>query len=590
MKIIIIETKKNYAFAQELSQHYEYSETILINKNTDLSAFDIARSINQAAPNDDEILLILNIHLSNGQFRDYCFGVEVLKEIRINERYEEKSKIQNCHVVLLSVFPLDHFLKMDANFLIAASPGTTFIKQPYDLTKLKVKNLVTKKVLNLRTLVPYLKTGDTILDERHSHANWWAANKLLNNYTLLYPNTIKDERIKSFVQHKTQQLRDTIFIHQQISKPLKQSKINKIRKKINALKEKLQVRPNEFVKIGIIDDQATQIHARTNIGWKYIYEQLLFDGKHHLELIDGTADDERILAQIDESYHCIFLDLLLDKADSSKKVEQTKGAKLLKQIKQKFPMLPVILTTASNKASKQKALKRFGCDAFYTKEGIDERLSQQQSLAKYKELLVITSTVTGRQYSFLKKCMSLVRQIEHQTCWWENCEWQIGDSLNFFNVTTDKQEIVEKLNQALILLRTYLQNKLLGEGLKTPLDESFWLSGIIIKLATVIEMFHDESYGQITSRSMREHHDYFGSELYILRHKAAHYKENDPINFDYLAHFLKCFLAYLLHGPKAVFHRSNYRRTRHKPFPSLCDMIKKEVHYKKIYYDFFDLN
>ncbi|MBK7970970.1 MAG: response regulator [Bacteroidetes bacterium] len=76
--------------------------------------------------------------------------------------------------------------------------------------------------------------------------------------------------------------------------------------------------------------------------------------------------------------HLILLDLRLQNEKGVRiDAEMLSGGVLLANIRKQYPGLPVLMTTASNKSWSYEELQRLGCDAFWTKEGIDAHLSTE---------------------------------------------------------------------------------------------------------------------------------------------------------------------------------------------------------------------
>lgn len=518
-----------------------------IPKSNHETAFQIAKSINAKA-SKRPTLILLNIHINHFTFNDYFFGIELLKEIRATAHYEQPSKIQRLHVVLFSSFSLERLLKnLDAGFFLVVSPGTTLIKTPALPTTIDQLKILLDQKPKIRDLVPYFKVGDTLVEKRHGHANWWAAMRLVANYNMLCPNHLYQKESQDFLKNRSPEIRDAQFIHSAhtVNEDLKLRKINKINKKLELAQNHL-TKSNAKKRIALIDDQADFIDPRLNIGWHFIYNLVLFGHQEGVFNILPQLSDDEILQKMEENFDCVLLDLMLEAADQNKNTEETRGAHLLRKIRNRFPMLPIIITTASNKAEKRKTLRQLGCDAFWIKEGIDEGLSQEESLSRMFDLVTTVQKLTDAKYTFLKHCIILLRQLENKENWWELTQWINPSSP--LPASVNRSVIFGKLMQSLFLTRTFLQNQLMGGGYRTKLEEDFWLSGVIIKLTNIIEVLHGSGLHQ-GKNTLLNRKDYLGAYLFKARQSALKYRHDAPITFDHLINFIKAMFCYLNFSP-----------------------------------------
>ena len=546
MQIILIDREdKPLAYDQLKAGHGECT-LIQIPATSSRTAFDIANEVNKKIVNPWDTLLFLNVNLKNQQQGDFYYGIEVLKEIRSTFCYEEESKIQHLHVVLFSVFSLEHLLRIDSSFFVAASPATTFIRSQYqkDLGKLNFKELAQKVLPGASVLKPYFKVSDHTLENRHNYSNLWAANRLIFLLEQLVSEKELQQYIKGLIHFKPSKIRDAQFIYEgTASSNLKLREVNQANKRLNTYRRKLSHTGQK--KILLIDDQATNIDHTLKVGWQTIYSLLIFSTKTDIHLLSTELTNKEIIDQIDDSYDCILLDLLLEKEDLDLPVEETRGAVLLRQIKRKMPFLPVIITTASNKAEKRKTLRQLGSEAYWIKEGIDERLVRTESLNRFLKLPQLLVKLTGEEFQFLKKSMQLLKRLETETLWWEDHHWN-----DKRKITLKKSKVIEKITNSLFLIRTYLQNLTMGEGYRTKLEERFWFSGIIIKLCGIISHFHaGPDHSPLLPSLIEKHYDPLGSKLYALREKAAQFDEAAPIDFACLSDFMKKLFDYLLIEP-----------------------------------------
>ena len=114
--------------------------------------------------------------------------------------------------------------------------------------------------------------------------------------------------------------------------------------------------------IAIIDDMI-------DMGWKEAYSNVFHDSK--IECYDQqnvVFNPEKF-----EKYDLIILDLRLDDEVSGSSedvlgIENLSGIKLLKEIKNHDPSVPVIISTASNKSWSLESAINNGADGYWSKE------------------------------------------------------------------------------------------------------------------------------------------------------------------------------------------------------------------------------
>lgn len=576
MRAIIIH-KDNNRMITDLQKSLEDMPTVpyAIKGNNTKNAYYILDEINASVKENEKVILFIDVQIPNKNPQDLnlYYGIEILKELRARSRFSTINRMRRCVVVLFSIFSMEKLLRMDVDFFIITSPGTYYHQiSPKRFADLNVAHLLTQGLTDLKVLKPYYKVTDKTFEERHNYANWWAANQLRNHLNRLDNKAFYN----SDLSIKVSALRDAQFIYSETESNGIKAETDKKQK------EYLERQRNAFLEVGLqiilIDDQADQIEFETNMGWKDIYEDLLFRKEQNIKSLSISQSDKRITDYINDKCSCLLLDLFLDKSDENKAIDETRGARLLHQIRRKYPMLPIIVTTASNKAKKRKTLRELGCDAFWIKEGIDEQLNPTESLARYMQLVELISKLTNDEFSFLKESMRLIDYMNKKKMWWEN-------DIPWANNTKqmDKKKVVGVLMQCLFLLRTYLHNQVLGEGYRTKLEEDFWLTGVIIKSATIIEEFHaNEISSNISTATLHDHADQLGVRLYLIRHQVAHYNNSYPIDFKLLKIFFSAMLCYLAISP-CKSHRISSRHEKRV----IKQLLKDDTNYNQIYTKYF---
>ena len=584
-QLIVIDRADNSKIVQYIEALYLDYDFVPIEKQNRINAFAISKRVNDVC-NSTECIILLNLHLNYSPEQELFYGLEILKEIRVNPIYEQESKIQKLHVVLFSLFSVAHLLKsLSAEFILVASPAVSFMQMPLTEDKtIHLEQLAAEKIWDVNKLKPYFKVSDTTVEERHGHANWWSATRFLHHFGELFPKLAANLKWMDIVRHRNKHIRDAQFLYADfLTDESLEKRQNRFRKKFryywSRFLENGGIQKSTIPKIALIDDQAKNIMPNINQGWGDYYSLLLFGRQNVIDVIDHELSDREIINQLDDSYDCILVDLMLSKEDKTKRVDETRGAKLLKQIKRKYPMLPVVVTTASNKAEKRKILRQMGCDAFWIKEGIEEKLSTGESLERFLNFTKIVSRLTSREFSFLKNAMSQLEFLENNHNWWENSNWKNDRGQYIMMNSVTRAQVFEHIYQSLLLIRTFFQNQIMGEGFRRNLEESVWFSGVIVKLTTVIEHIHGEGrHSSISTNLIQKRGDHLGALLYKLRHKAAHYRMDQPINYRYLETFIKGFLCYL----SIPYHQLNIKGKYANDIDHLQLILEENDHLKRV--------
>ena len=171
-------------------------------------------------------------------------------------------------------------------------------------------------------------------------------------------------------------------------------------------------------------------------------------------------------------YACLLLDLRLREEERGPvvRLDELSGARLLGQIRKKCPMLPIIITTASNKVRTFEKLMDLGADAYWIKQGVDEHRTGEDLVEDYARLLEIVSTATGDRYQFAHR---LGRELlGHRTPgdpnWWDAAPWFEGHSPQ---QRIERNAAIEAMiRDVLFMLRQHLHRYEMGYGFKGHSD------------------------------------------------------------------------------------------------------------------------
>lgn len=266
----------------------------------------------------------------------------------------------------------------------------------------------------------------SINHDRHQAINEWAAIKILLNY----PKTLREIEINFKFPR-------TIFFRQKL-KEFGISEISRINTsssrystELAAQKAILTRKHRSIAKILLIDDNAER-------GWKYVLSTLfpnsVVEVKKSLQEANSITDFSL--------YDLIFLDLKLptNATDVEPKIEN--GLKLIDKIKGSGQSLhiPLLVLTASQKASTMYECQQRGADDIYVKE--DPSFSLEQSTLSYLE--------------FIKKINVQIKKAEDLKKYWTA---MIEIKTNFLPQIVDdgvqllKSRIIERLEMFYGLLK-----------------------------------------------------------------------------------------------------------------------------------------
>lgn len=599
-----------------------------INYSTD-SAYAVAEKIAQATSDTPGLLIFINIDLKlrNGRRQDQT-GVDVLKYFRLIESsYPSQSvgevinRARDAHCLMYSLRTREELLKQRPENVILMSEGTTFIRLPSDFVGLDLKKSSEQKA-ELNSLGPYFRIDLTLPDDRHDWANWWGIRQLYevhklveNRPTLRYPPKVQEEL-------QSLRSKQAIYLYGSNDREIKAAYDN-LSDRILELRTLLGESPP---KILYIDD-------RWEDGWGTILTKMIYrnapakakqkdPGTASLPYtdfflgndavfrvltsfgIDGmvqepvttrlSAVQKGIKEAVKFDPDLILLDLrLFNEPGIQREVKTLSGAKVLKWLREQFQSIPVIMTTASNKVWSLEKLLQLGADAFWVKEGLDERRSADETVRNYWRVLDLIAKTTDEKYEFLNKFdrerLKLFRG--RRQLWWQEYVWNEEKAPK--DVTRGRRTKVESiLKDTVLMLRSYLQQYELGYGYESQVEERNWAAAILRHAANVIEEVHgiDPAFPYLGRSGPRngtrlssgaaiggyerldrkkgtkvfetERGDWFGYELYAFRNKASHYVGAQSMSWGILKNFLASLLCYLTYGPQASFSREGITKTK----------------------------
>jgi len=317
---------------------------------------------------------------------------------------------------------------------------------------------------------------------------------------------------------------------------------------------------NSDVKIMLIDDQAEE-------GWSDIYQYMIYDSANSknfkvIEFDKSIGISQKVAFAIENIFSTVskinnegfipdilFLDLrLFPSHDENKKsnISSMSGTLLLKMIKNKYPGLPIVITSASNKVGSYEELTKLGADAYWMKEGIDIEYRASETVSNYIKILRYCSVMMNEEYNLLRVLAKDYMELENsRNYWWNIKKWENGDA------TTAPQRIIEKIYaDVTCYYRNLLRQKYCLETTYTMKNEWFIYSNIINHLGKVVECVHhlyssDFRNSGNFSGIISDRKDVVGLKLYTIRNKASHLGKAQNLKFKDLNDFVVTMDQYL---------------------------------------------
>ncbi len=304
-----------------------------------------------------------------------------------------------------------------------------------------------------------------------------------------------------------------------------------------------------------IDDQS-------DLGWSTIFQRIIYgepnNRKFNAEIVPNESDliDQEYCNKImfqkirEQNPDLILLDLRLQKESGVQlDIEKLSGAIVLKWIRERFPGIPVLMTTASNKAWTFEQLQGFGVDAYWMKEGIDQHMSETDSVKNYIRFVELVNILTDTHYAFLKKFANnindLMRKDSH---WWQTPRWLNARTDTYIsNLKVEKQIVQNILSDTVVIVRDFLRLQVTKNVYGTVLNGWLYPSLIIINLAKIIEHIHGITQSGIPTVKYIQNSrgDHLAADLLHTRATAAHFAYSHKVDFEMAMKYCADVIQYL---------------------------------------------
>lgn len=300
--------------------------------------------------------------------------------------------------------------------------------------------------------------------------------------TLQYVEYCKDSLIAAYQKHTS-----TLIEHDDLNVEFEELR-NSFDELLSTFKKRFELKTpiTQSIltkKVLLIDDQAED-------GWANIYSQIIY-GKNtdNLVVVDvknitRTEEDKvdslatiisgyfnKDSAHFDQDIGLILLDIrLFPETDniSHKTPDVFSGVKLLSAIRKLNPTIPIVITSASNKTWTTEIVRKHGADAYWTKEGVDNLWSAQETWDNYFKLIRLVNASMAKEYTILRDLNDLLEFTEiDENCWWEHGIWRNGESKQ-----GDTVKVRALLNNSIIQLKRHCRDFVMHSGYKLQDKES----------------------------------------------------------------------------------------------------------------------
>ena len=270
-------------------------------------------------------------------------------------------------------------------------------------------------------------------------------------------------------------------------------------------------------RILLIDDQAGE-------GWAEVMQAVIYGGASVAfraiappshRAVDKDYYKECIQPTLQEHKpQVVLLDLRLSReAGTGQDVDELSGAMVLRQLRKDHPGLPVIMTTASNKAWSLERLLHLGCDGYWIKEGLDVDTPTPASVKNYARFMELVERTTSEPFgNVMRFGQRLLDFATAESRYW----WEKPTAKPTIRGAT-RVEVLSILEEGLYLLRDHLAAVELGRVAVRPANDWFYPSLVPMHLTRIIEEIYDAYESGAIGRT-----DKVAESLLKRRNSATH--------------------------------------------------------------------
>ena len=295
---------------------------------------------------------------------DYIRSIETLYEyeyidgIRIPENTNPVFSNYDCQILIDHIrTESDEKISTAAIYLIEAP------EQPLE-NALEKESL--EKVYNNIAVKPRQLSGS-----RHDQANKWGVYRLLSflNYWEDISNDVK--------QSKIDLCNLDLFFKKKINEEIVDKNVLIYKDNYAEVNNLLGRIKDKAERVALVDDMGEH-------GWSRTFD-LVF-GPNKVKTFK-SSDEFQLGIDKWNQYSMILLDLRLDETEMANESDQLSGNKLLRDIKNHDPEVPIVIITASNKYNNLRDSINYGANDYWVKESYELGLSSEYNYENSRKLI-----------------------------------------------------------------------------------------------------------------------------------------------------------------------------------------------------------
>lgn len=399
MKYIIIDDKKEFAemLCNKLNGNHNCNNECLQFSYT-IAPDKLVSDIKKRTEKEPDSVILISVNLNVGSnTRQNQKGIELLKLLRLEG--------SNNHCILYSFQDFLYILKSNPLNSIMHSNGVSFIQLPFLTTE--VLNIKTSELAIKENLLPFFRAEVDLVGIRHVLANIYGIQKMIEAHSKIYNDL---NSLSIILSDKNKYIYRLVEYLQESSKSSKS--INWTSQKEGSIKKKLKQIIDFKAIVFYLDDQA-------NMGWFAFLKNII--GSNLIKIDFNETDNEHTLfhkfkfLQNKKTVDLFICDLRLTKAEEHLlNFKELISYKLVQKIRNDNPKQKVMYFSATNDLNKYKSIltgaegnpDKYKPQYIFTKEGIDQNYTKEQSFHNYEALVDFLETSLKSECA-LKKVQSL---------------------------------------------------------------------------------------------------------------------------------------------------------------------------------------
>lgn len=215
---------------------------------------------------------------------------------------------------------------------------------------------------------------------------------------------------------------------------------------------------------------------------------------NHFDTDNNIGEDDWIALKAELSQEkdwIILLDLRINpNEDNNRALESISGILLLKRIKQAFPYIPIIITTASNKSKTLAKLASMKVDGYWVKEGIDNGWTAKESVENYFKLPELVTKASNEIYITLKYFYKITSILKENGFWFNKSS---NTLIPDYNVDKFYERTLLEMQNNLFTIfkrhcRDFTMNFNYSEDVEFEKEEQLSLAGILNGIGSFTEI------------------------------------------------------------------------------------------------------